>query len=110
MFAEDIQNERTQSDFAIKAMKFFIFLMVGSFAHTNQAGSVTSQTSDISYSRIRHWAMPNYRQMGNNKVVNPTYNRLSHRSSQDLKMVLESMDAQGSRTSSIWHSYTQNLF
>ena len=100
--AADIQIKRIlfELDFETKAMKLSILFVVGSFAHGNQAGSMVS----------RHWAMPNYRRMGNIEVVKPTYNRLSHQRNKDLKRMLESLDGHGRRISSIWHSYTQNLY
>ena len=110
----DIQIKLTQFelDFEMKAMKLSIFFMIGSFAYSNQAGSTVSNSNDIIHSQIRHWAMPNYRRMGNIEIAKPKYNRLSRRRNQDIKRMLDSLNgpAEGSRISSIWYSYTQNLF
>ena len=95
-------------------MKLFIFFIAGLFAHYPQAQTVASDSSDIVHIRIRHWAMPNYRQISTSKVENdfvkPEYTRLSHRRNQDLKRIMESLDGQGPRINSIWHSYTKSLF
>ena len=94
-------------------MKISFFFMVGSFAHNQQAKSPFTDSGFVVHSKMRHWAMPNYRQMGTAKVVNelvrPQYNRVSYRRNQDLRRIMESLD-EGPRISSIWHSYTKNLF
>ena len=95
-------------------MKLPIFFMFGSYAHTQQAESMAQDSSELINSRIRHWAMPNYRQMGTIEVekefVKPKYNRLSNRKNQELRKLLENLDTRGPRISSIWHSYTKSLF
>ena len=97
-------------------MKLFIFFIAGLFAHKQQAQTVASDSNNVVHGRIRHWAMPNYRQMraSNQKVENefvkPEYNRLSHQRNQNLKRIMESLDGQGPRISSIRHSYTKSLF
>ena len=95
-------------------MKLPIFFMFGSFAHNQQAVSMAYDSSDLINSRIRHWAMPNYRQMGTSEVkkefVKPKYNRLSLSKNQELRKLLETLETRGPRISSIWHSYTKSLF
>ena len=95
-------------------MKFFILFIAGLFAHKQQAPTMASDSHDIVHSRIRHWAMPKYRQISTSKAENdfvkPEYNRLSHRRNQNLKRIMESLDGKGPRISSIWHSYTKSLF
>ena len=96
------------------AMKLFIFFIAGLFAHKQEAETMAFDSNDIVHSRIRHWAMPNYRLMRTSKVENefvkPEYNRLSQQRNQNLKRIMESLDGQGPRISSIWHSYTKSLF
>ena len=95
-------------------MKLAIFFVFGSNAYKQQAELAAYDSSDVINSRIRHWAMPNYRQMGTIEVekdfVKPKYNRLSHRKNQELRKLLETLDTRGPRISSIWHSYTKSLF
>ena len=114
-----IQLQQFLSVFDLQAnsliiMKLPIFFMFGSFAHNQQAESMAYDSSDLINSRIRHWAMPNYRQMGTIEVekefVKPKYNRLSHRKYQELRKLLETLDTRAPRISSIWHSYTKSLF
>ena len=87
--------------------------MVGSFAHYEPAKSPVTDSVSIVHGKMRHWAMPNYRQTGTTKIENelvkPQYKRVSHRRNQDLKRITESLD-EGPRISSIWHSYTKSLF
>ena len=94
-------------------MKLPIFFLLGLYAHNQPAESMTHDSTDLISSQIRHWAMPNYRQMGTTEVgkefVKPNYNRLSQRKNQELRKLVETLGTRSPRISSIWHSYTQNL-
>ena len=51
-------------------MEISLFFMVGSFAHNQQAESPFTDSGIVVHNKMRHWAMPNYRQMGSAKVEN----------------------------------------
>ena len=92
--------------------------MIESFANYQHADSIVSDFNENINSEIRHWAMPNYLKIDTPDVakefVKPKYKRLSYHGNQNLSRMMKSLDNRGSsrglRISSIWHSYTKNLF
>ena len=67
--------------FDLQSMKLPIFFLLGLYAHNQPAESMARDSIDLISSQIRHWAMPNSRQMGTTEVekkfVKQNYNRLS---------------------------------